>query len=44
MHAAESVSLSEDEKRGVLAFAIERVRGRVPVLAHVSNAVYNFSV
>ncbi|MFL6937183.1 MAG: dihydrodipicolinate synthase family protein [Xanthobacteraceae bacterium] len=38
MHAAESVSLSEDEKRGVLAFAIERVRGRVPMIAHVSNA------
>ncbi|MFL5093105.1 MAG: dihydrodipicolinate synthase family protein [Xanthobacteraceae bacterium] len=38
MHTAESVSLSEDEKRGVLAFAIERVRGRVPMIAHVSNA------
>ena len=38
MHAAESVSLSEDEKRSALAFAIERVRGRVPMIAHVSNA------
>jgi 4-hydroxy-tetrahydrodipicolinate synthase len=38
MHAAESVSLSEDEKRAVLAFAIERVQGRLPVIAHVSNA------
>jgi len=38
MHAAESVSLSEEEKRAVLAFAIERVHGRVPVIAHVSNA------
>jgi 4-hydroxy-tetrahydrodipicolinate synthase len=38
MHAAESVSLTEDEKRAVLAFAVERVRGRLPVLAHVSNA------
>jgi 4-hydroxy-tetrahydrodipicolinate synthase len=38
MHAAESVSLSEDKKRAVLAFAIERVQGRLPVIAHVSNA------
>jgi 4-hydroxy-tetrahydrodipicolinate synthase len=38
MHQAESVSLSEDEKRAVLAFALDRVQGRVPVIAHVSNA------
>jgi 4-hydroxy-tetrahydrodipicolinate synthase len=38
MHAAESVSLSEDEKRAVLAFAIERAGERAPVIAHVSNA------
>jgi 4-hydroxy-tetrahydrodipicolinate synthase len=38
MHAAESVSLSEDEKRAVLAFAIERAGGRAAVIAHVSNA------
>src|SRR5215470_8202808 len=37
MHAGESVSLSEDEKRRVLAFAIARAKG-VPVIAHVSNA------
>jgi 4-hydroxy-tetrahydrodipicolinate synthase len=38
MHAAESISLSEAEKHEVLAFAIERARGRAPVIAHVSNA------
>ena len=38
MHAGESVSLSEDEKRRVLAFAVEHVSGRAPVIAHVSNA------
>lgn len=38
MHAGESVSLSEDEKRAVIAFAVARVGGRVPVIAHVSNA------
>jgi 4-hydroxy-tetrahydrodipicolinate synthase len=38
MHAGESVSLTEEEKRALLAFAIVRVRGRAPVLAHVSNA------
>jgi 4-hydroxy-tetrahydrodipicolinate synthase len=38
MHAGESVSLSEDEKRAVLAFALKQVHGRVPVIAHVSNA------
>jgi 4-hydroxy-tetrahydrodipicolinate synthase len=38
MHTAESVSLPEAEKRAVLAFAVERVQGRAPVLAHVSKA------
>jgi 4-hydroxy-tetrahydrodipicolinate synthase len=38
MHAGESVSLSEDEKRGVLTFAIRRVGRKVPVIAHASNA------
>jgi 4-hydroxy-tetrahydrodipicolinate synthase len=38
MHAAESVSLSEDEKRAILKFAIDRVQGARPVIAHVSNA------
>jgi 4-hydroxy-tetrahydrodipicolinate synthase len=38
MHAGESVSLTDDEQRAVLEFAIERVAGRVPVIAHVSDA------
>ena len=38
MHAGESVSLSESERRGLLEFAIKQVRGRAPVLAHVSDA------
>jgi 4-hydroxy-tetrahydrodipicolinate synthase len=38
MHAGESVSLSEDEKRELLTFALARVDGALPVMAHVSNA------
>jgi 4-hydroxy-tetrahydrodipicolinate synthase len=38
MHAGESVSLTDDEQRVVLEFAIKRVAGRVPVIAHVSDA------
>jgi 4-hydroxy-tetrahydrodipicolinate synthase len=38
MHAGESVSLTEAERRGVIEFAIGQVGGRVPVLAHVSDA------
>ena len=38
MHAGESVSLSEDEKRQLIAFTVREVAGRVPVIAHVSNA------
>src|SRR5262249_52648888 len=37
MHAGDSVSLSEDEKRRVLDFAIAQAK-QVPVIAHVSNA------
>jgi len=36
MHAAESVSLPEDEKHAVVAFAVKRAK--VPVIAHVSEA------
>jgi 4-hydroxy-tetrahydrodipicolinate synthase len=36
MHAAESVSLPETEKRAVVEFAIKRAK--VPVIAHVSEA------
>jgi 4-hydroxy-tetrahydrodipicolinate synthase len=38
MHAGESVSLSDVEKRALLEFAIKRVAGRVPVIAHASDA------
>lgn len=38
MHAGESVSLTDGERRELLGFAIERVRGRAPVLAHASDS------
>jgi dihydrodipicolinate synthase/N-acetylneuraminate lyase len=38
MHAGESVSLTDDEQRALLEFAIKCVGGRVPVIAHVSDA------
>ena len=38
MHAGESVSLTGSERRGLIEFAIKQVKGRVPVLAHVSDA------
>jgi len=38
MHAGESVSLTEVERRALVEFAIRQVRGRVPVVAHVSDA------
>jgi 4-hydroxy-tetrahydrodipicolinate synthase len=38
MHVAESVSLPEAEKRAVLEFAVKQAAGRVPVIAHVSDA------
>jgi dihydrodipicolinate synthase/N-acetylneuraminate lyase len=38
MHAGESVSLSDAEKRLLLEFAIKRAAGRVPVIAHASDA------
>jgi 4-hydroxy-tetrahydrodipicolinate synthase len=38
MHAGESVSLTDDEQGAVLEVAIKRVRGRVPIIAHVSDA------
>jgi len=36
MHAGESVSLTEDEKRELIAFAVKHAQ--LPVVAHVSNA------
>jgi 4-hydroxy-tetrahydrodipicolinate synthase len=38
MHVGESVSLTADERKALLAFAIDRVGGRAPVIAHVSEA------
>jgi 4-hydroxy-tetrahydrodipicolinate synthase len=38
MHVGESVSLPDEEKRRLIAFAVERARGRLPIIAHVSDA------
>lgn len=38
MHAGESVSLDDGVQRELIVFAIEQVRGRVPVIAHVSDS------
>ena len=38
MHAGESVSLSDEERKALLEFAIGKVGGRVPVIAHVSQS------
>jgi len=38
MHAGESVSLTDAEQRALLEFAIKHVAGRVPIIAHVSDA------
>ena len=39
MHVGESVSLSDEEQRKkLLVFAIDRVNGKVPVIAHVSDS------
>ncbi len=38
MHAGESVSLTDAERRELLEFAVKQVKGRVPVIAHVSQS------
>jgi 4-hydroxy-tetrahydrodipicolinate synthase len=38
MHAGESVSLTDEEQQALLDFTIREVKGRVPVLAHVSDS------
>jgi 4-hydroxy-tetrahydrodipicolinate synthase len=38
MHAGESVSLTDAERRKLIAFAVECAAKRVPVIAHVSDA------
>jgi 4-hydroxy-tetrahydrodipicolinate synthase len=37
-HAGESVSLTDDEKRALITFAVKHVAGRKPLIAHVSDA------
>jgi 4-hydroxy-tetrahydrodipicolinate synthase len=37
MHAGESVSLSDGERRALVEFAIKHVNGRKPIIAHVSE-------
>ena len=38
MHAGESVSLGDEERKSLLDFALKKVKGRVPVIAHVSQS------
>jgi len=38
MHAGESVSLSDGERQKLLELALKTVKGRVPVIAHVSDS------
>ena len=38
MHCGESVSLTDAERRALISFAVERVGGRAPLIAHVSDA------
>lgn len=38
MHAGESVSLSDEEKRTLIRFAVERAGSRAPIIAHVSDS------
>jgi 4-hydroxy-tetrahydrodipicolinate synthase len=37
-HVGESVSLTDDEKRALVEFAVKHIAGRVPLIAHVSDA------
>jgi 4-hydroxy-tetrahydrodipicolinate synthase len=37
-HAGESVSLTDDEKRTLIEFAVKHIAGRKPLIAHVSEA------
>lgn len=38
MHAGESVSLSDGERQQLLEIALKQAKGRVPVIAHVSDS------
>lgn len=44
MHAGESVSLSDADRKALLEFAMAKVKGRVPVIAHVSQAGTSMAV
>jgi 4-hydroxy-tetrahydrodipicolinate synthase len=37
-HVGESVSLTDEEKRAIIAFAVKHIAGRAPLIAHVSDA------
>src|SRR6476620_10029373 len=37
MHAGESVSLADGQRRALVEFAVRQVNGRKPVIAHVSE-------
>ncbi|HEY6256029.1 MAG TPA: dihydrodipicolinate synthase family protein [Xanthobacteraceae bacterium] len=37
-HAGESVSLTDDEKRALIDFAVKHIAGHKPLIAHVSDA------
>src|SRR5262245_42946398 len=38
MHMGESVSLTDEEQQALLTFALKEVAGRVPIIAHTSDA------
>lgn len=38
MHVGESISLTDEERQTILEFTLRQVHGRVPVIAHVSDA------
>ncbi len=44
MHVGESVSLSDRERQELLEFAIAQVKGRVPIIAHVSQSGTSLAV
>lgn len=44
MPEGEDLSLTDEEKRQVLEFAIKQVNGRIPVIAHVSDAGTSIAV
>jgi 4-hydroxy-tetrahydrodipicolinate synthase len=44
MHAGESVSLIDAERRELLEFALKRVNGRVPIIAHASQSGTDLAV